>query len=67
MVAVSFGDLGASRPFVIVFLTLNIYRRPYNALSNPSVGSSTITLREEYFVQLRVLHSVLLHYAHVLP
>ena len=60
MAAVSIGDLVASRPFMIVFLSFDIHRRPYNALSNPGVGIATITMREEYSMQSRILHSVLL-------
>jgi len=60
MVVVSFGDLMASRPFLMVSPSFDIYRRPYSELLNPGVGSATIALREESFVQLHVLHSVLL-------
>ena len=51
----------------MVYLSFDIYHKPYNVLLNPDEGLATITLRGESFLWLPVLHSVLLQCPHVIP
>ena len=66
MIVVSFGDLVAYRPFMMVFQSFDICRRLDSVLSNIGSGLATITQRKESSVQSHILHSVLLHHPHVL-